>query len=514
MPSESVVGEEAHCRALGVPVDATLEQIKAAYRKEALRNHPDKNPGSKAAAATENFMRVKAAYDYLLRVRSAGSVGGGSVATRTAATDFTTGDTSNTSTSNTSNTSTWNTSNTSSSSSFSTFSTAPPNGQPPIRHDLLLTLEEYLHGTVKKLLISPPPTSPQQQKKLLEVRVQAGATPGTVLYGRILSIGLFTFSAQAGGVLPEDRSIAVVLGDRPHPKFSRYPWPGSPNLKVVYQLTEAEVRRAVANNTTYSRRSITLVLAIPTLGVNTATPGPFISHRIMLHQLQTPPPVCITLNYQGLLMAPGSALRGYLYVELKPPPGHTFESLIAAAMSATRTTTPPPAPEPPSTPFRNSTNKTQQQQQQKTPSRAKSKVAKQPKPPKQPIRQSKRILKKNQPAPPPPSPPSPTSQPPSSPPTPPPEPQQPPPPPPPPPSSSSSSPEVITIDSPTVDPVRHTSPDVSTMLSCAYCARRFLYRRILIEHERKHRCIYTTCTFSSDATPDVAKHILGCSKGQ
>ena len=510
MPSESVVGEEAHCRALGVPVDATLEQIKAAYRKEALRNHPDKNPGSKAAAATENFMRVKAAYDYLLRVRSAGSVGGGSVATRTAATDFTTGDTSNTSTSNTS---TWNTSNTSSSSfSFSTFSTAPPNGQPPIRHDLLLTLEEYLHGTVKKLLISPPPTAAQQQKKLLEVRVQAGATPGTVLYGRILRIGLVTFSAQAcGAVLPEDRSIAVVLGDRPHPKFSRYPWPGSPNLKVVYQLTEAEVRRAVANNTTYSKRSITLVLAIPTLGVNTATPGPFISHRIMLHQLQTPPPVCITLNYQGLLMAPGSALRGYLYVELKPPPGHTFESLIAAAMLATTTTTTTtaaPAPEPPSTPFRNSTNKTQQQQQQqKTPSRAKSKVAKQPKPPK--LRQSKRILKKNQPAPPPPSPPSPTSQPPSSPPTPQPESQQPPPPPPP--SSSSSSPEVITIDSPTV---RHSSPDVSSMLSCAYCARRFLYRRILIEHERKHRCIYATCTFSSEATADVVKHVLGCSKGQ
>ena len=48
---------------LEVPHTATIEEIKKAYRKMALKWHPDKNGGSLDAA--EMFRKVKAAYDCL-----------------------------------------------------------------------------------------------------------------------------------------------------------------------------------------------------------------------------------------------------------------------------------------------------------------------------------------------------------------------------------------------------------------------------------------------------------------
>lgn len=42
---------------------ATADQIKAAYRKAALKHHPDRNPGDEKAA--ERFQAVKLAYDIL-----------------------------------------------------------------------------------------------------------------------------------------------------------------------------------------------------------------------------------------------------------------------------------------------------------------------------------------------------------------------------------------------------------------------------------------------------------------
>lgn len=48
---------------LGVPYGATQSQIKAAYRKLALRYHPDKNPGDKSAE--ENFKHIAEAYRVL-----------------------------------------------------------------------------------------------------------------------------------------------------------------------------------------------------------------------------------------------------------------------------------------------------------------------------------------------------------------------------------------------------------------------------------------------------------------
>src|SRR5262245_57512908 len=48
---------------LGVKREATADEIKAAYRREAIKHHPDKNPGNKQAE--EKFKEVNEAYSVL-----------------------------------------------------------------------------------------------------------------------------------------------------------------------------------------------------------------------------------------------------------------------------------------------------------------------------------------------------------------------------------------------------------------------------------------------------------------
>ena len=57
------MAKEDYYTLLGVSKDASQDEIKRAYRKMAVKYHPDKNPGDKSAE--EKFKQVSEAYDVL-----------------------------------------------------------------------------------------------------------------------------------------------------------------------------------------------------------------------------------------------------------------------------------------------------------------------------------------------------------------------------------------------------------------------------------------------------------------
>lgn len=52
-----------HYKILGLDSLATMDEIKAAYRALAMKYHPDRNPGDKAAE--DKFKQIQTAYDVL-----------------------------------------------------------------------------------------------------------------------------------------------------------------------------------------------------------------------------------------------------------------------------------------------------------------------------------------------------------------------------------------------------------------------------------------------------------------
>ncbi|KAL1552901.1 chaperone protein DnaJ isoform X1 [Salvia divinorum] len=67
-------GRESPYEVLGVPPSASTKDIKRAYRKLALKYHPDVN---KEAGAQEKFLRIKHAYNTLLNSKSRGQYDAG-----------------------------------------------------------------------------------------------------------------------------------------------------------------------------------------------------------------------------------------------------------------------------------------------------------------------------------------------------------------------------------------------------------------------------------------------------
>src|ERR1035437_6907974 len=57
------MGKRDYYEVLGVSREATKEEIKKAYRKQAIKFHPDKNPGDKKSE--ENFKEAAEAYEVL-----------------------------------------------------------------------------------------------------------------------------------------------------------------------------------------------------------------------------------------------------------------------------------------------------------------------------------------------------------------------------------------------------------------------------------------------------------------
>ncbi|XP_022659590.1 dnaJ protein homolog 1-like isoform X2 [Varroa jacobsoni] len=251
---------------LGVTKDATLDEIKKAYRKLALKYHPDKN---KSPEAAEKFREVSSAYEILsnkekretydkfgeegLRVGGAGGAGGrGPGGTGSGTRFYTSTDPMSTfaqffGTDNPFE-NFFNLSGTGlgsgvsgnffedhmdvdagdifgpglrnhafRSQSFTAGTRKSPKQDPPVEHDLFVSLEDILKGCTKKMKISrkvlaPDGRTTRREEKVLTINVKPGWKAGTKI----------TFQKegdQSPGTTPAD--IVFIIRDKPHELFKR-----------------------------------------------------------------------------------------------------------------------------------------------------------------------------------------------------------------------------------------------------------------------------------------------------
>ncbi|OQR72905.1 dnaJsubfamily B member 4 isoform 2 [Tropilaelaps mercedesae] len=246
---------------LGVTKNASLDEIKKAYRKLALKYHPDKN---KLPEAAEKFREVSSAYEILSNkekretydkfgeegLRSGGAAGaggrgpmgaGGTTRFYTSTDPMSTfaqffgtdnpfenffnlnagglggnffedhmdvdaGDMFGGGLRN----------NTFRSQSFTAGTRKPPKQDPPFEHDLFVSLEDILKGCTKKMKISRKVLGAdgrsRREEKVLTINVKPGWKAGTKI----------TFQKegdQSPGTTPAD--IVFIIRDKPHELFKR-----------------------------------------------------------------------------------------------------------------------------------------------------------------------------------------------------------------------------------------------------------------------------------------------------
>lgn len=208
-----------HYEILGVPRDATTEQLKKAYRTLSKQWHPDRNPQNKEQAETK-FKEISEAYCILSDVNKRRNYDcWGSKNAVPDYTDFT-----------------FNARSARDifevfgdedpgffgSQPFANGFTGPMNGRrkqpPPITKQLFCTLEELYSGCVKKMRVIRQKFDQQLQiskpeEKILRIDVKPGWKPGTRI--------TFEKTGDEGpGMIAAD--IVFVLAETPHKIFRRH----------------------------------------------------------------------------------------------------------------------------------------------------------------------------------------------------------------------------------------------------------------------------------------------------